>query len=55
MKILKGYGFASMNPKLASTAVRVAIVVGSVLFTINHGNAVLKGKMTRDHEVPGFA
>ena len=55
MKILKEYSFALINPKLASTAVRVAIVVGSILFTINHGHALIKGKMTRDREVPGFA
>ena len=54
MKILKEYSFALMNPKLASMAVRVAIVVGSVLFTINHGNAVLKGKMTRDRWISGL-
>ena len=28
-------------------AVRVAIVVGSVLFTINHGLALMQGKMTK--------
>ena len=55
MKILKEYSFALINPKLASTAFRVAIVVGSILFTINHGHALIRGKMTRDHEVPGSA
>ena len=54
MKILKDYSFALMNPKLAPTAVRVAIVVGSVLFTINHGNAVITGKMTRDRWLSGL-
>ena len=30
------------------TACKVALVVGTVLFGINHGNAVLKGEMSRD-------
>ena len=54
MKILKEYSSALMNPKLAATAVRVAIVVGSILFTINHGNAVLQGRMTRDRWISGL-
>ncbi|ELS04849.1 hypothetical protein Xen7305DRAFT_00045850 [Xenococcus sp. PCC 7305] len=54
MKILKEYSSALMNPKLASTGVKVAIVVGSVLFTINHGNAVVKGQMTRDRWLSGL-
>lgn len=28
-------------------AVRVAIIVGTILFTINHGSALAQGKMTR--------
>jgi len=54
MKIVKEYSRALINPKLASTAVKVAIIVGSVLFTINHGNALRKGKMTRDRWVSGL-
>ena len=54
MKILKEYSFALINPKLASTAIRVAIVVGSILFTINHGHALIKGKMTRDRWLLGL-
>lgn len=54
MKILKEYGFALINPQLASTAVRVAIVVGSVLFTINHGHAVINGEMTSDRWISGL-
>ena len=54
MKILKEYSFALINPKLASTAVTVAIVVGSILFTINHGHALIKGKMTSDRWLAGL-
>lgn len=32
---------------MMSMAVRVALVVGSILFTINHGAAVAKGEMTK--------
>lgn len=38
---------ALLDPKLAPSAVKVALIVGSVLFTINHGSALLKGEMTR--------
>lgn len=34
------------RPDLRATAVKVAIVVGSLLFIINHGGAVLHGEMT---------
>ncbi len=30
------------------TALKVSAVVGSLLFTINHGSALLKGQMNRD-------
>ncbi|MGB3614956.1 MAG: nitrate/nitrite transporter NrtS [Elainellaceae cyanobacterium] len=35
------------DPDLAPTAVKVALVVGSVLFAINHGSALAKGDMDR--------
>lgn len=54
MKIVKEYGLALINPKLASMAIKVAIIVGSVLFAINHGNALIKGKMNRDRWVSGL-
>jgi len=36
-----------VNPKLAPTAAKVALVVGSILFVINHGSALAKGDMDR--------
>ena len=36
------------NPMFASSAIRVALVVGSILFTINHGAALIQGNMTLD-------
>ncbi len=37
-----------LNPRFAPTAVRVALVVGSLLFVINHGAAAVGGRMSRD-------
>ena len=45
---------ALLNPKLASSAVRVALVVGSILFTINHGSALAKGEMTKNRWLSGL-
>lgn len=45
---IKQYGLALIDPSLIPTAVQVAIVVGSVLLTINHGAAILSNTMTRD-------
>ncbi|MEO0836931.1 MAG: nitrate/nitrite transporter NrtS [Cyanobacteria bacterium J06642_3] len=35
------------TPQNQFMAVRVAMVVGSLLFIINHGQAAINGKMTR--------
>ena len=47
LKFLRGYLRALHTPSMMSTGIRVALVVGSVLFTINHGVALMNGKMTR--------
>lgn len=36
------------------TALKVALVVGTVLFAINHGSALVQGKMTRSRWVLGL-
>ena len=51
---MKKFGRALLNPELAPTALRVSLVVGSVLFTINHGTALIKGEMTRDRWLSGL-
>ena len=48
MKSIRGFLVALVDPTLMPTAVKVAAVVGTLLFAINHGGAVAKGKMTRD-------
>ncbi|MBW4556716.1 MAG: nitrate/nitrite transporter NrtS [Trichormus sp. ATA11-4-KO1] len=47
-KLIKGYFASLIEPKFVPTAVKVALIVGSILFTINHGSAVWQGKMSRD-------
>ncbi|MBD2362959.1 nitrate/nitrite transporter NrtS [Anabaena minutissima FACHB-250] len=48
MKAIREYCLCLGNKKMMPTAVKVALVVGSILFTINHGAALIKGQMTRD-------
>ncbi len=43
---LKIFCSAWISPDLRPTALKVAIVVGSLLFVINHGGAVIHGEMT---------
>ncbi|MGB2923794.1 MAG: nitrate/nitrite transporter NrtS [Limnothrix sp.] len=44
---MKTYLQALRNPEMTPTAIRVALVVGTILFMINHGNALAQGKMNR--------
>ncbi|MBE9225917.1 nitrate/nitrite transporter NrtS [Phormidium sp. LEGE 05292] len=48
MNSLKQYCFCLLDQELMPTAVKVATVVGTLLFIINHGSAVIKGEMNRD-------
>lgn len=41
-------------PPFASVALRVAFVVGSILFMINHGTALAQGKMTKERWLSGI-
>lgn len=43
------------DPSLRPTAIRVALVVGSILFVINHGSATAKGEMSRDRWIAGLS
>ena len=47
MKKINRYLKALVDRQLAPSALKVALVVGSILFVINHGAAVVKGNMTR--------
>ena len=46
MKKINRYLQALVDRQLDPTALKVALVVGSILFVINHGAAVVKGNMT---------
>jgi hypothetical protein len=48
MKFWQGYLASLISPQVMSTAFRVALVVGSLLFAINHGKALLDGHMNVD-------
>lgn len=39
---------------LRPTALKMALVVGSLLFAMNHGGAVLRGEMTRERWLMGL-
>ncbi len=48
MKTLKEFCSCLVDKTMMPTAIKVALVVGSVLFTINHGAALFQGQMNRD-------
>jgi hypothetical protein len=48
MKLLQEYCLCLINKQMMPTAIRVALIVGSLLFVINHGSAFLSGKMNGD-------
>jgi hypothetical protein len=48
MKTLKEYGLCLVNQEMMPTGLKVSVVVGSILFIINHGSAVVGGEMNRD-------
>ena len=51
---IKEYFIALRNPKMASTALRVALIVGTVYFVINHGYAFMQNKMNTSRWISGF-
>ncbi|WP_414564862.1 MULTISPECIES: nitrate/nitrite transporter NrtS [unclassified Anabaena] len=48
MKTFKEFGLCLFNPDMRTTALKVSVVVGSILFIINHGSALVKGQMNRE-------
>ncbi|MEM1367472.1 MAG: nitrate/nitrite transporter NrtS [Cyanobacteria bacterium P01_H01_bin.15] len=45
---LLGYWRALRDPVFAPSGLRIALCVGSLLFAINHGQALISGNMTRE-------
>lgn len=54
MSLIRDYFKCLAEPKLAKTAVRVALFVGTMLFIINHGAAVIQGQMSRERWISGL-
>jgi hypothetical protein len=48
MKGLKAYITSLLDPEFIPTGLKTALFVGSLLFLINHGPALLRGEMTRE-------
>ena len=53
MNFLQGYCAALLDRKLMPTALKVAAVVGTI-FVVNHGSALVQGKMTRSRLFSGL-
>ena len=54
MKPLKEFSAALLEKELMPTALKVSLVVGSILLIINHGSALVQGKMTSDRWISGL-
>ena len=48
MEHIKGYIASLFDPEFRSTGLNTALLVGSLLFLINHGPALLRGEMSRE-------
>ncbi len=51
MNGIRRYLMSLVDPELIPTGVRTAVVVGSLLFVINHGLAFWRGDMTQERWV----
>lgn len=54
MFLLRGYLAALIDPTYRTNALKVAAIVGSILFAINHGTALTQNKMTRTRWISGL-
>lgn len=48
MRMVKGYIMSLFDPEFVATGWKTAVFVGSLLFVINHGPALLRGEMNRE-------
>ncbi|PSB23672.1 hypothetical protein C7B82_30775 [Stenomitos frigidus ULC18] len=55
MRMLKGYISSLFDPEFVSTGLKTAVFVGSLLFVINHGLALLRGEMNRERWISVIA
>lgn len=54
MKIFKEYVSSLFDQEFISTGLTTALLVGSLLFLINHGFAVLRGEMNNERWLSVF-
>lgn len=47
MKSLSEFLSCLVEPQMATSGVKVALVIGSLLMMINHGSAIISGQMTQ--------
>ncbi|HEY9818123.1 MAG TPA: nitrate/nitrite transporter NrtS [Candidatus Obscuribacterales bacterium] len=50
---LADYRKSLRNPDLVPQAVRMALIIGSLVFSMNHGKALLQNEMNRDRWLSG--
>jgi hypothetical protein len=48
LELVLSFGRAWIDPALAPKAFKVALVVGSILFIVNHGEAAIAHEMTNE-------
>lgn len=48
MRMVKGYILSLFDPEFITTGLKTALFVGTLLFIINHGLALVRGEMTFD-------
>ncbi|WP_446390432.1 nitrate/nitrite transporter NrtS [Coleofasciculus sp. B1-GNL1-01] len=53
MKLVREFCLCLFDKDLMPTALKVSVVVGSILFAINHGSALVKGQMNRERWISG--
>ncbi|HEY9880018.1 MAG TPA: nitrate/nitrite transporter NrtS [Leptolyngbyaceae cyanobacterium] len=51
---MKGYLLALLDPEFRFSALKVALVIGTLLFSLNHGAALLTGNMTPGRWLSGI-
>ena len=51
MKFWQGFLASLISPEVIPSALKIAVVVGSLLFAINHGKALVSGQMNGDRWV----
>ena len=55
MRMVRGYIISLFDPEFVATGLKTAVLVGSLLFVINHGLALLRGEMNRERWISVIA